>query len=308
MRIAVASGKGGTGKTTVSSSLVSIWDSPLIAMDLDVEEPNLHLFLNPEFTGRRTADMEIPEVDPSLCTLCGKCSELCQFKAISLMGKVLMTFPEMCHGCGGCIAICPEKAITPASRELGEISWGHKGDTGFLMGRLRIGEAMSPPLMRQVKERLDEMQKTFSTAATAKDVTPKDVIPKDVIIDAPPGVSCPAINAVMDSDVIVLVTEPTPFGVYDMTLAHEAFTPMNKPMGVVVNRAGLGNSEIYEYCKAKNLDILAEIPYDRQIAEAYANGIIISESSDEMKHIFLELAEKIKQKAGAKNTGEVPRG
>jgi len=298
MRIAVASGKGGTGKTTVSSSLVSIWDLPVIAMDLDVEEPNLHLFLNPEFTGRRTARMEIPEVDQSLCNLCGKCSELCQFKAISLMGKVLMTFPEMCHGCGGCIAICPEKALTPASRELGEISWGHKGDTEFLMGRLRIGEAMSPPLMRQVKERLSEMQETSSTTET----------PKDVIIDAPPGVPCPAINAVMDSDVIVLVTEPTPFGVYDMKLAHEAFTPMNKPMGVVVNRAGLGNSEIYEYCKAKNLDILAEIPYDRQIAEAYANGIIISESSDKMKQIFTELAEKIKQKAVGNNAGEVSRG
>ncbi len=302
MKIAIASGKGGTGKTTVSSSLAAVWDSPVIAMDLDVEEPNLHLFLNPGFIGSRTAQMEIPEVDPSVCNLCGKCSDLCQFKAISLMGKVLMTFPEMCHGCGGCIAICPEKALTPASRELGEISWGHKGDTEFLMGRLRIGEAMSPPLMRQVKERLGEMQDTSSTAATRK-----DVIPKDVIIDAPPGVSCPAINAVMDSDVIVLVTEPTPFGVYDMKLAHEAFTPMNKPMGVVVNRAGLGNSEIYEYCNAKNLDILAEIPYERQIAEAYANGIIISESSDKMKHIFLELAEKIKQKAGSKNAGVVPR-
>ena len=308
MRIAVASGKGGTGKTTVSSSLISIWESPVIAMDLDVEEPNLHLFLNPEFTGRRAANMEIPEVDQSLCNQCGKCSELCQFKAISLMGKVLMTFPEMCHGCGGCIAICPEKAITPASRELGEISWGHKKDTEFLMGRLRIGEAMSPPLMRQVKEKLGEMQDTSSTTMTTKDVVPKDVIPKDIIIDAPPGVSCPAINAVMDSDVIVLVTEPTPFGVYDMKLAHEAFTPMNKPMGVVVNRAGLGDSEIYEYCKAKNLDILAEIPYDRQIAEAYANGIIISESSDKMKQIFTELAEKIKQKVQGKIAGEVSRG
>ena len=291
MKIAVASGKGGTGKTTVSSSLVSVWDSPVIAMDLDVEEPNLHLFLNPTFTGSRPARMEIPEVDQALCTLCGKCSDLCQFKAISLMGKVLMTFPEMCHGCGGCLAICPENALHPIHRELGEIAWGHAGETEFLMGRLRIGEAMSPPLMRQVKKRLDEMQ------AASPDQ------PKDVITDAPPGVSCPAINAVMDSDVIVLVTEPTPFGVYDMKLAHEAFTPMNKPMGVVVNRAGLGNSEIYDYCAAKNLDILAEIPYDRQIAEAYASGVIISESSDKMKQIFLELAEKIKQKAG-----EVRRG
>ncbi len=288
MKIAVASGKGGTGKTTVASSLVSVWNAPVIAMDLDVEEPNLHLFLKPEFTGSRIARMEIPEVDQSLCTLCGKCSDLCQFKAISLMGEILMTFPEMCHGCGGCIAICAEKALRPSYRELGEISWGQAGKTDFIMGRLRIGEAMSPPLMREVKKKLNEMQLDA---------------PKDVITDAPPGVSCPAINAVMDSDVIVLVTEPTPFGVYDMKLAHEAFTPMNKPMGVVVNRAGLGNSEIYDYCSAKNLEILAEIPYERSIAEAYASGVIISESSDKMKQLFLELAEKIQQKAG-----EVRRG
>ncbi|MDA3895834.1 MAG: ATP-binding protein [Desulfobacteraceae bacterium] len=289
MKIAVASGKGGTGKTTVSSSLVSVWESPVIAMDLDVEEPNLHLFLNPEFTGKRMANMEIPKIDDALCSKCGKCGELCQFKAISLMGDVLMTFPEMCHGCGGCIAICPEGALTKDFRELGEITWGKSGKNDFLMGRLRVGEAMSPPLMRAVKEKLGEMI----------DASSKDVIPKDVIIDAPPGVSCPAINAVMDSDLIILVTEPTPFGFYDMKLAHEAFKPMGKPMGVVVNRAGLGNSEVYDYCNNVKLEILAEIPYDRKIAEAYAKGDIISESSDEMKQIFISLADKVKEKAGS---------
>lgn len=294
MKIAVASGKGGTGKTTVSSSLVSVWESPVIAMDLDVEEPNLHLFLNPEFTGKRMANMEIPKIDDALCNKCGKCGELCQFKAISLMGEVLMTFPEMCHGCGGCIAICPEGALTKDFRELGEITWGKSGKNDFLMGRLRVGEAMSPPLMRAVKVRLGEMIDASST-----DVIPKDVIPKDIIIDAPPGVSCPAINAVMDSDLIILVTEPTPFGFYDMKLAHEAFKPMGKPMGVVINRAGLGNSEVYDYCNDVKLEILAEIPYDRKIAEAYAKGNIISESSDEMKQIFISLAGKIKEKAGS---------
>ncbi len=297
MKIAIASGKGGTGKTTVASSLISVWESPVIAMDLDVEEPNLHLFLNPTFTGKKPANMEIPKADNTLCSQCGKCSELCQFKAISLMGEVLMTFPEMCHGCGGCIAICPEGALTPEFRELGEISWGLSGRAEFLMGRLRVGEAMSPPLMRAVKEKLKEMM----------NVSSKDVIPKDVIIDAPPGVSCPAINAVMDSDVILLVTEPTPFGFYDMKLAHEAFSPMNIPMGVVVNRAGLGNNKVYDYCTAEELEIMAEIPYDRKIAEAYANGCIIAESSDEMKNIFMSLAEKIKQKAGCKNAAEVCR-
>ncbi len=292
MKIAVASGKGGTGKTTVSSSLVSVWKSPVIAVDLDVEEPNLHLFLSPAFTGKRTAKMEIPGIDESLCSKCGKCGEICQFKAITLLGEVLMTFPEMCHGCGGCIAICPEGALTPDFRELGEISWGQIGKNEFLMGRLRIGEAMSPPLMRAVKGKLWEML----------DTSPKDVIPKDVIIDAPPGVSCPAVNAVMDSDIILLVTEPTPFGFYDMKLAHRAFAPMGKPMGVVINRAGLGNSDVYDYCRSEKLKILAEIPYDRGIAEAYAKGCIISESSDQMKDIFISLAEKIKQ-----NSGEVCR-
>jgi len=294
MKIAIASGKGGTGKTTVASSLVSVWGAPLIAVDLDVEEPNLHLFLNPEYTGARTADMEIPKVDSALCSRCGKCSDLCQFKAISLMGEILMTFPEMCHGCGGCLAICPEKALTPDIRELGEISWGRIKTNEFLMGRLRIGEAMSPPLMRAVRKQLHGMMNAGSL----------DVSPKDVIIDAPPGVSCPAINAVMDSDFIVLVTEPTPFGVYDMKLAREAFTPMDIPMGVVVNRAGLGNSEIYEYCKASGLEILAEIPYDRGVAEAYAKGTIIAESSGAMKDIFLRLAKKLKEKADLpKNPG-----
>ncbi|MBC2714751.1 MAG: 4Fe-4S binding protein [Desulfobacteraceae bacterium] len=290
MKIAIASGKGGTGKTTVASSLISVWESPVIAMDLDVEEPNLHLFLKPTLTGKRTANMEIPKADDTLCSKCGKCGELCQFKAISLMGEILMIFPEMCHGCGGCIAICPEGALTTEFRELGEVTWGQSRNAEFLMGRLRVGEAMSPPLMRAVKEKLEEMMDTAS----------KDVIPKDVIIDAPPGVSCPAINAVMDSDVILLVTEPTPFGFYDMKLAHEAFFPMGKPMGVIVNRAGLGNAEVYDYCAEKELDIMAEIPYDRQIAETYARGSIISESSDEIKQIFISLAEKIKQKAGSK--------
>ncbi len=297
MKIAIASGKGGTGKTTVSSSLLSVWESPVIAMDLDVEEPNLHLFVKPTFTGKRTANMEIPKVDDALCSKCGKCGELCQFKAISLMGEILMIFPEMCHGCGGCIAICPEGALTTEFRELGEVTWGQSGDVEFLMGRLRVGEAMSPPLMKVVKEKLKEML----------DASSKDVIPKDVIIDAPPGVSCPAINAVMDSDIILLVTEPTPFGFYDMKLAHESFSPMGKPMGVIVNRAGLGNAEVYDYCAEKKLEIMAEIPYDRQIAETYAKGSVISESSDEMKQIFISLAKKIKQKTGSrKSQGGMP--
>jgi MinD superfamily P-loop ATPase len=278
MIVSVASGKGGTGKTTVTASLAAVWDGPLVAVDLDVEEPNLHLFLHPCLEGSEMGHLEVPVVDNSRCTFCGACSELCQFKAISVMGKLVLTFPEMCHGCGGCIALCPEKALSPGMRELGEICWGRAGQVEFLMGRLRIGEAMSPPLIRQVKAKLNEM-----IAASTH----------DSIIDAPPGVSCPAVNAVLESDVILLVTEPTPFGFYDFQLAWEAFSPLGKPMGAVINRAGIGNDDIYRFCRDKGLPILAEIPYDRAIAEAYARGRVIAEVSPELKETFVALRDKI---------------
>ncbi len=279
MIVAVASGKGGTGKTTVAASLTTLWDGPVQAVDLDVEEPNLHLFLHPVIEGSEPAYMTVPVVDEARCTFCGACSELCQFKAISVIGRVVLTFPEMCHGCGGCLAVCPEKALTPGRRELGEISWGRAGRAGFLGGRLRVGEAMSPPLMRRVKARLNRILEAAGG---------------DAIIDAPPGVSCPAVNAVMDSDVIILVTEPTPFGVYDFQLAWEAFTPLGKPLGAVINRAGLGNDDIYRFCREQGLPILAEIPYDRAIAEAYARGRIIAGVSAELRETFISLRDKIR--------------
>jgi MinD superfamily P-loop ATPase len=286
MIVSVASGKGGTGKTTVSAALATVWDGPVTAVDLDVEEPNLHLFLQPAIGGIETALLSVPVVDQARCTYCGACSELCQFKAISVMGQLILTFPEMCHGCGGCLAICPEKAVSPGHRELGEISWGAAGKITFLSGRLRIGEAMSPPLMRLVKARLNER-----LAETGG----------DAVIDAPPGVSCPAVNAVIDSDVILLVTEPTPFGFYDFQLAWEAFGPLGKPLGAVVNRAGLGNNDIYRFCREKNLPILAEIPYDRAIAQAYARGCIIADLSLGLRETFTSLRDKLRDLARPNN-------
>lgn len=289
MIVSVASGKGGTGKTTVTASLAAVWDGSPVAVDLDVEEPNLHLFLTPTFEGTETAHMIVPLVDESRCSYCGACSDLCQFKAISVLGNLVLTFPEMCHGCGGCIAICPEKALSPGRRELGEISWGDAGRVRFLMGRLRVGEAMSPPLMRLVKARLNRMIESRTG---------------DALIDSPPGVSCPAVNAVMDSDAIVLVTEPTPFGFYDFKLAWEAFTPLKIPMAAVVNRAGLGDNAIYEFCREKEIPILAEIPYDRAIAEAYSRGRIIAEESFRLREIFLSLASQIRGLAKKSRAGE----
>lgn len=291
MIIAIASGKGGTGKTTVAASLAHVWPDPVVAMDLDVEAPNLHLFLHPEETGRQKAVIEIPVADESKCTYCRKCSDLCQFAAVKVLGEVLMVFPEMCHGCGGCLAICPEGALTPGERELGDIIWGKAGRADFIMGRSRVGEAMSPPLMRQVKAKL-------------ADIAPTGV---DVIIDAPPGVSCPAVNAVMDADAIVLVTEPTPFGVFDLGLAHKAFAPMGKPMGVVVNRAGVGTDEVYRFCRRNGLDIFAEIPYDRAIAEAYAEGLVVAEAVPSAGEILTALAERLRRLVNERGAKEASR-
>jgi MinD superfamily P-loop ATPase len=279
MIVSVASGKGGTGKTMVTASLASVWDGPVHAVDLDVEEPNLHLFLNPDAVGTEIAYMPVPVVEEAMCNHCGACSDLCQFKAISDLKTLVLTFPEMCHGCGGCIAVCPEKAISKGTRDLGEVSWGEAGKVGFLMGRLRVGEAMSPPLMRQVKAKLGRMLASKGG---------------DAIIDSPPGVSCPAVNAVIDSDVIVLVTEPTPFGFHDFELAWRAFSPFGKPMGAVINRAGLGNDAVYRFCRDKGIPILARIPYDRSIAEAYSRGKIIAETSPERREVFVSLMTEIR--------------
>ena len=283
MIVSVASGKGGTGKTTVTASLAVTWNRPLMAVDLDVEEPNLHLFLQPEVSQTEVVTLEVPEVDEAKCTFCRKCAELCQFKAIAVMGKAIMTFPEMCHGCGGCMAICPERAIGTATRELGVMEHGlSRGTIPCLTGRLRVGEAMSPPLMRVVRSRL-------RAEHAARDM--------DVLIDAPPGVSCPAMSAVADSDVIVLVTEPTPFGFHDFKLAVEAFEPYGRPMAVVVNRAGLGDDRVYGFCSAHGLPIVAEIPYRRDIAEHYSKGLVLAELDRGLGELFTGLGARLRDMA-----------
>ena len=280
MNTAVASGKGGTGKTSVCAALASLWPQPLHIIDLDVEEPNLHLFLHPKLTQTRTAYMEVPLVDEEKCNFCGACAELCQFKAITVLGEVILTFNEMCHGCGGCRAVCPQGAVSYGQRELGTVQSGWVDDKRFIMGTLRVGEAMSPPLMGHVFEELKKEQQNFKG---------------DVLMDCPPGVSCPAVTAVTPSDRILLVGEPTPFGFHDFRLAHQAFKPLGKPMAAVINRYGSGDEVMEEYCRQEGIPVLARIPFDRQAAQAYASGGLISQGSPRLLQAFEELVKKLQQ-------------
>lgn len=292
MIIAVASGKGGTGKTTVAAALARVWEGPRIAVDMDVEAPNLHFFLQPKVREESTATIEVPVVDPEKCDGCRRCSEVCAFKAIAVFGTFPMVFPELCHGCGGCLAICPKGALTAGSRDLGSVCWGKAGPgLQYLAGRLRVGEAMSPPLMRQVRAKLRDMIKLQPDA--------------DAIVDAPPGASCPAVEAVRDADVVLLVTEPTPFGLYDLGVAHQAFLAMQKRMAVVINRSGLGDAKALDFCRDRNLPVLEMIPFERSIAEAYAWCMPLDAVAPRHHERFVRLARNLRAFASGQFAPEV---
>ncbi len=273
MIISIASGKGGTGKTTVATNLALSINSDVQLLDCDVEEPNAHLFIQPTFNKTDTIYTPVPEVDEKKCNLCGKCGEICQFKAIVVIGDVVLPFPELCHSCGGCMAVCPEDAIKEAGRELGIIRRGQRNGLEFIDGKLRVGEAMSPPLIRAVR--------TF----TRPD--------KFTIIDAPPGTSCPVIAAMKDTDFVLLVTEPTPFGLYDLKLAVGAVKLLNIPSGLVINRSNIGDDKVQMYAEEIGLPILMEIPFDRRIAEAYSKGEMIIEAIPEYREKFQKLYDRI---------------
>ncbi len=275
MIISVASGKGGTGKTSVATSLAAVLGSKAQLLDCDVEEPNCHILTKPILETSEIVTVPVPVVDREKCSLCGRCGEVCRFSAIVLIGSEVLTFPEMCHGCGGCTLLCPEKAITEGARELGIIETGLFGPVEFVHGRLRVGEAMSPPLIRAVKSRIN----------------PEKV----AVIDAPPGTSCPVINTVNGSDFILLVTEPTPFGLHDLRIAVDAVSGMGIPLGVLLNRSDLGDYEVPKFCAAKGIPLLAKIPHDRAIAQGYARGDLLVTSAPGYIRVFLELFEMIKK-------------
>lgn len=273
MVISIASGKGGTGKTTISTNLAASLEKKVQILDCDVEEPNSHLFLNPEITSQKTVFSLIPEVDQEKCTYCGKCADICRFSAINIVGETVLTFPELCHGCGGCMVVCPENAIVDSGREIGVVETGKTGNSDFAHGVLRIGEAMSPPLIKAVREL--EYDKIIN------------------IIDAPPGTSCPVIAAMKNADFVLMVTEPTPFGLHDLKLAHEAVKVLGIPAGLVINRSDIGNSDVLDYAGKENLPVLLEIPFDRKIAEAYSNGRLIIDVLPEWKEKFNRLFTQI---------------
>jgi MinD superfamily P-loop ATPase len=274
MIISIASGKGGTGKTTVATNLAVSLGSMVQLLDCDVEEPNAHLFMQPVFDLTETVTTPVPEVDMDKCTFCGKCGDICQFKAIVVVGETVLPFEELCHSCGGCMAVCPEGAITEKGRELGVIQKGHRNGVEFIHGKLRVGEAMSPPLINKVLSYTDPARLT--------------------IVDAPPGTSCPVIESMKNADFVLLVTEPTPFGLYDLKLAVGAVNILDIPCGLVINRSDLGDKKVKEYADQENLPILMEIPFDRQIAETYSRGELVVEAMPEWKEKFFELYQKIK--------------
>lgn len=276
MIIAIASGKGGTGKTTLATNLaVSLarQNHQVQLADCDVEEPNCHLFLQPTIETSEAVSLPVPAVDQERCTGCGLCAQICQFSAIVCIKKKVLTFPELCHGCGGCTLVCPEGAISETPREIGVVEQGQAQGIRFVHGRLRIGEAMSPPLIREVK---------------------KHVFPQGTcVIDAPPGTSCPVIEAIRDSDFCLLVTEPTPFGLNDLMLAVQMVRALGIPHGVVINRADVGDRKVMEYCRQEEIPVFMEIPNDRRIAESYSQGRLILDVMPEYEQKFRQLTQEV---------------
>jgi MinD superfamily P-loop ATPase len=279
MKIAVASGKGGTGKTTVSVNIAMSLPPPVQLLDCDVEEPNAHIFLKPDVVQTIDVSRMVPEVDLDKCDYCGACGDICEFKAITVLkDATVMTFHEMCHGCKGCIMVCPHQAIQEKERLFGQLVKGKAHHVDCIHGLLNVGEAMSPPLIGRVQ------QEIWDNGIT--------------IIDAPPGTSCPMIETVRRADYVILVTEPTPFGLNDLKLAVEAVRLLKIPFGIVINRAGIGDHRVNDYAREENISVLMEIPYHRDIAVAYSKGELMIDVVPEMKIQFQQLIEQIiKQEA-----------
>ena len=272
MKIAIASGKGGTGKTTLATNLAFVASQAgrnVIYADCDVEEPNGHLFLKPVLTGKQTIHKRIPEVDRQRCDGCGECARFCQFHAIMCLSAQAVVYSELCHACGGCKHVCPRNAIGETLQEIGHLEWGRSGNLRFFQGVLRIGEPQSPPIIRAIKASLPPAALVF--------------------LDAPPGTSCPVVETVRDVDLLLLVTEPTPFGLHDLKLALEMAKTLKVRCGAIINRALPGRPEARRLCEQNNLPVLAEIPDTLAIAQAYSQGDLAVETVPQLRDTMLQL-------------------
>jgi len=276
MILSIASGKGGTGKTLVATSLaLSLQGQGAVQLlDCDVEEPNAHILLRPQIDSSRPVTVPVPAVDKEKCTYCGLCSEACAYNAIAVAGRTVLVFRELCHGCSACSHVCPAGAISEEPRQVGVVESGRAGGVRCVGGRLNVGEAMAGPVIRAVK-RLADPQAT-------------------VILDAPPGTSCPVVETIRGSDFCLLVTEPTPFGLSDLTIAVEVAREIDVPCGVVINRDGLGDESVERYCAQEAIPVLMRIPFDRRVAEAYCRGETLAAAMPSWQQRFRELFDKVR--------------
>ena len=265
MIISVASGKGGTGKTTVATNLaLSIGKAQFI--DCDVEEPNANIFLKAKIKEHEDVSVSIPEMDKEKCDYCGKCSEFCVYNALAVVPSDVLVFPELCHSCGGCELVCPKDAVSWNERIIGRLEHGQVEDIDFYHGLLNVGEMQAVPVIKALKRKVDKS--------------------KNVIIDVPPGTSCPVIESISGSDYCILVTEPTPFGLHDLKLAVEVTRHLNIPFGVIINRDGIGDKKVELYCKSENIPVLLKIPERKKIAHLYSKGIALVSESHEWHEMF----------------------
>jgi MinD superfamily P-loop ATPase len=280
MLIAIASGKGGTGKTTIAVNLAVVlaqMGREVAYVDGDVEAPNGHLFFKPRIDARFPVNLPVPELDKGACNSCGKCAEICQYGAIIMLGKQVLIFPDLCHGCGGCRLVCPEGAIQENPHPIGVVEEGEAGSVSFIQGCLDIGHPLAPPVIRAARQRLPERGIR--------------------LIDAPPGTACAAVQAVEGTDYVLLVAEPTPFGLNDLQLSVDMLRSLQLPFGLVINRVDDGSEDMRQYCAAEQIDILLELPDDRRVAEAYSRGELMVEALPEYRAAFVELGNRLERRA-----------